>query len=65
MRQKSYIQQLRKQRGITQQELANKAKISKSYLAGIEQGRHTPTVAVLARIAKVLDVSINDLKGGI
>jgi len=55
------IKKLRQKLGLTQKELAEKAGLSVSYLTDIENGRERPAIKTLARIAKVLGVSINDL----
>ena len=44
-----------------QQELANAAGISKSYLSRIESGKRTGTAEVLAAIARALDLTLDDI----
>ncbi len=51
----------RTHRGLTQQEVANRAKISPSYLSQLESGKRTGTTEVLKSIAHVLAVGIDDL----
>jgi DNA-binding XRE family transcriptional regulator len=51
----------RKHRGLTQQELAERAGISKPYLSQIETGKRTGTAEVLAAIADALDVTLDDV----
>jgi DNA-binding XRE family transcriptional regulator len=48
-------------RGLTQQELADQAGISKPYLSQIETGKRTGTAEVLAAIASALGVTIEDV----
>jgi transcriptional regulator with XRE-family HTH domain len=55
------IQGLRATRGWSQVELAEKAGISRPYLARLETGRQDPRVSVLAKIAKALKVKVGDL----
>lgn len=50
------IARLRKEAGITQEELAYRAEIHASYVSQLERGRKSPTVAVLTRIARALGV---------
>lgn len=50
------IKDLRKEKKLTQVELAEKANISRSYLADIERNRYNPSVDTLKAIAKALDV---------
>ena len=51
----------RSYRGLTQQQLADAAQISKPYLSQIESGKRAGTAEVLGRIADALDVSIEDI----
>jgi DNA-binding XRE family transcriptional regulator len=48
-------------RELTQQELADRAGISKPYLSQIETGKRIGTAEVLAAIANALGVTIDDL----
>ena len=51
----------RKHRGMTQQQVAAKAGISKPYLSQLESRQRKGTTEVLSAIAKVLNVSLDDL----
>ena len=51
----------REYRGLTQQQLADKAGISKPYLSQIETGKRTGTTEILSAIAKSLDVSLEEV----
>lgn len=51
----------REYRGLTQQQLADKVKISKPYLSQIETGKRTGTTEILSAIAKALDVSLDEV----
>lgn len=55
------LQQLRRTRGLSQEELAHRASVHQTYLSGVETGRRNPSVAVLQRIAEALDGDISDL----
>ena len=46
----------RKERGLTQKELAEKTKMSRSHIASIEGGAYTPSLTTLSEIANVLGV---------
>lgn len=48
-------------RQLTQQQLADKVGISKSYLSQIESGKRTGSVEALTAVAQALDVSLDDL----
>ncbi|MEH7180531.1 helix-turn-helix domain-containing protein [Neobacillus vireti] len=59
------IKKLRKQKGYSITELANLAKVSKSYLSNIERGLNkNPSIHFLMKIAKPLEVSIEYLLRG-
>jgi DNA-binding XRE family transcriptional regulator len=51
----------REKRGRSQRELAAAARVSAGYLAEIETGRKPGSVAALARLAKALQVQVEDL----
>ncbi len=48
-------------RKLTQQQLAEQAELSKPYLSQLESGKRRGSVEILKRIAKVLDLSVEDL----
>lgn len=51
----------REYRGFTQQQLADKAVISKPYLSQLESGKRNGTTEVLQAIAQALNVSLEDV----
>ena len=51
----------RKQKKMTQNDLAIKANISRSYLADVEGNRYNPSIETLDSIARALDVQIGTL----
>jgi transcriptional regulator with XRE-family HTH domain len=55
------LQKLRRERGFSQEELADRANIHQTYLSGVERGKRNPTVTVLQRIADALGADIEDL----
>lgn len=58
---KNPIKVWREYRGLTQQQLANAAGISKPYLSQIETGKRKGTTEILSAIAKALEVSLDDV----
>lgn len=54
------IRALRKQRGLSQEKLALKAGIDRTYLAGIETGNRNATLLSLEKVAIALDISMRD-----
>ncbi len=55
------IHLFRKQSGLTQAALAEKAKISNEFMSGIERGARLPSLPTLERVAAALRVSLKDL----
>lgn len=55
------IADLRKAKGLTQEELATKSGYSVEFISLVERGVNAPAVAGLERIAKVLKVEIKEL----
>ena len=53
----SYIK-LRKEKGITQQEIADRTGIKRTNVARIESGRNAPTIEVLVKLAAALDMEL-------
>ncbi|GIN74020.1 hypothetical protein J14TS2_44950 [Bacillus sp. J14TS2] len=52
------MREKRKEQKLTQVEFAKTVGISTNYYASLEQGKNSPSLDVLARIAKALDVSV-------
>ncbi len=58
---KLYVDRVRIQKGVSIRELAQRAGIAKSHVQRIEAGETMPSLEVMCRIAKALDVPITDL----
>ncbi|WP_297522987.1 helix-turn-helix transcriptional regulator [uncultured Clostridium sp.] len=56
------IKSARKEKEITQYELAERVGISRTYLSDIECGRYIPSVNKLVRISIFLDLDLNLFK---
>jgi transcriptional regulator with XRE-family HTH domain len=50
------IRVLRDQADLTIKELAAKANVNATYITGVENGKHNPTVGIVARLAKALEL---------
>jgi DNA-binding XRE family transcriptional regulator len=61
--QETPVRILRKFRGLTQAELADKAGLSRPYLTEIESGKKNGSVRAMKAIAQALDVSVNQIAG--
>jgi len=55
------VRELRVARGLSQEELAFRAGVHRTYLGGIERGERNPALKNIAAIAKALDVSLPEL----
>lgn len=55
------IRKLRNAKNLSQQELADHSNIAKSTIQRIENGTLNPTILILDKICKSLDVSLDEL----
>lgn len=56
----SRIKELRRALGLSQEKLALKAEVDRTYLAGVEQGKRNPSIKNLEKILKALEVSFGE-----
>lgn len=52
---------IRKQKGITQEKLADLIEVHRTYIGFIEQGKRNPSISNVYKIAKALKVSLKEL----
>lgn len=57
----SRIRELREARGLSQERLAEKAQLHRTYLGGIERGLRNPALRNIAKIAEALETSVATL----
>jgi transcriptional regulator with XRE-family HTH domain len=55
------VKRIRTERGLTQQIVADRAKIHRVYLAQIEGATRAPSLEMLDRLAKALKVTVGEL----
>ncbi len=55
------IKSIRESRKLTQERLAEKADLNSVYLSNIERGQSNPTLDLLIKIAKALDVEMREI----
>ncbi len=55
------LRRAREDLGISQEELADRAGLHRTYVSGVERGVRNPTVIVLEKIAKALKVKSSSL----
>jgi transcriptional regulator with XRE-family HTH domain len=59
------VRQLREAKGWTQEMLAGRAGLDRSYVAGIEAGLRNPSTRALAKLARALGVTLSELFDGV
>lgn len=52
---------IRKEKGLTQEELAERSGLNQQYLSGLERGQRNPTILTVYELAIALEVSHLDL----
>ncbi len=57
----SVVRQLREQRGWSQERLAGRAELNRSYMGEIERATAMPSLATAAKLARALDVPLSEL----
>ncbi|MDD4761402.1 MAG: helix-turn-helix transcriptional regulator [Candidatus Pacebacteria bacterium] len=58
---KNRIKELRVKRGMTQEELAEKAGVRRETIVFLEQGKYNPSLNLAHSVAKILKTKIDDL----
>lgn len=57
------VKRLREAQGISQEDLADRAGVHRTYVSGVERGVRNPTITVLEKIARALGEPLTDLVG--
>ena len=57
----SRIADLRKEKGLTQEKLAELAHLNRTFVGYVEKGDRNPSIKTVAKIAKVLGVSLEEI----
>jgi len=55
------LEQIRKNKGLTQQELSNKADVSRKSINAIENGIYVPSTVLALKISKIFKCKVEDL----
>ena len=55
------LREIRKKRGLTQKELAEKVKVTQAYISMLENRKAFPSMKLLKRLARVLEVSPEEI----
>ena len=59
------VARIRDARGFSQDKLAEKADLDRTYISGIERGTRNPTILSAARVAAALKTSLAQLFNGV
>jgi len=55
------LEELRKERGITQEELAEALEVSRQTISSLEKGRYNPSIILAFKIARYFGKSIEEI----
>lgn len=58
---KNKIEEIRKERGIRQDELAKNMGVSRQTISSLENGRYNPSITLAYKIAKYFDMTIEEV----
>lgn len=58
---KNRLEEIRKAKGITQEELANALEVSRQTEGSLENGRYNPSIILAFKIARFFDVAIEEV----
>ncbi|MCC7527088.1 MAG: helix-turn-helix transcriptional regulator [Candidatus Melainabacteria bacterium] len=59
------VKELRLRSRLSQEDFADQAGVDSSYLGKVERGERNPSLGVVARIAKALDMTLAELLAGV
>ena len=59
------VARIRSERGFSQDKLAEKADLDRTFVSGIERGVRNPGIKTVLRIAKALNASLDELCKGV
>lgn len=58
---KNRLEEMRKEKGIKQEELADALEVSRQTIGSLENGRYNPSILLAFKIAKFFGVTIEDI----
>lgn len=58
---KNRLEEIRKERGITQEELAKILEVSRQTVGSLENGRYNPSIILVFKIARYFEMAIEDI----
>ena len=58
---KNRLEEIRRQRGIKQEELAEAMKVSRQTISSLENGRYNPSVILAIKLARYFEMKVEDI----
>ncbi|HIT40787.1 MAG TPA: helix-turn-helix transcriptional regulator [Candidatus Caccovicinus merdipullorum] len=58
---KNRLEEIRKQKGIKQEELAEAMKVSRQTISSLENGRYNPSVILAIKLARYFEMKVEDI----
>ncbi len=58
---KNRLEEIRKEKGIKQEELASELEVSRQTISSLEKGRYNPSIILAFKIARYFEMSIEEI----
>ena len=58
---KNRVEEIRKQKGINQEEHAKMLSVSRQTISSLERGRYNPSIMLAYKISKIFELTIEDV----
>ena len=58
---KNKLEEIRKEKGITQEELADALEVSRQTISSLENGRYNPSIILAFKISRYFNLSIEEI----
>ncbi|WP_099467266.1 helix-turn-helix transcriptional regulator [Konateibacter massiliensis] len=58
---KNNLEEIRKERGIRQEDLASELEVSRQTISSLEKGRYNPSIQLAFKIARFFNMSIEEI----
>lgn len=58
---KNRLEEIRKERGVTQEELASSLEVSRQTIGSLENGRYNPSILLAFKIARYFQMTIEEI----
>ena len=61
----NHVRDLRKLKGLSQEQLSFASELHRNYICDVERGKRNPTLKILCKISKALGISLETLMKGL